>query len=47
MVDLSKPPTKYPCDHPIYNSHSDTYDNGGDNMIVVNDEKKKVKILHL
>ena len=34
VVDLFKPPPKYPCDHPTKNSNSDTSDNGDDNVIV-------------
>ena len=38
VVDLFKTTPKDSCDHPTKNSNSDTYDNGDENMIVVNNE---------
>ena len=38
VVDLFKTTQKDSCDLPTKNSNSDTYDNGDENMIVVNNE---------
>ena len=37
VVDLFKPPPKYPLDRPTNNSNIDTSYNGDENVIVVND----------